>query len=370
MLRYPTALLFMVVICLPLLNQLTGIWHFERKSENRNFRDSVNFDIAFLDPFPADFESYFNDNFSFRRPLLDLHHHLSFYYFLVSPHPDQTLVGSSGWYFLAKKEKNIYEGILRFTPGHLQQFEAEWRYRKHYLDSMRIPFMWLIAPMKHHVYAEFMPFQSIPIKEDRVTQLERHFNKKLPGVMTSLRPLLNEAKKDHKVFYKLDNHWNFHAGELVSRYIVQQLRENLPGVQIPEIPPVSWRDTLLKTGIHQNVLGIDDLSETDQIPVIAKPRSVAVVKHDFPPIKHFQYPGDYEMRFMNVHDSSGLRVLVIRDSFGEKLLPFLKEPFHETVFIFDGWQYGLNKKIIEHLKPDAVIFLSSEVHIEHIIGLE
>jgi hypothetical protein len=49
-------------------------------------------------------------------------------------------------------------------------------------------------------------------------------------------------------------------------------------------------------------------------------------------------------------------------------MPFLKEPFPESVFLFDAWQYKLNKPIIEKVKPDIVVFISLETNIDNIIA--
>ena len=78
-------------------------------------------------------------------------------------------------------------------------------------------------------------------------------------------------------------------------------------------------------------------------------------------------PWNYERRYINEHSKSGLRVLFIRDSFGNQLVPFVKEPFAESLFIFDAWRYELNKPIIEKVKPDVVIFLGLETHLESFI---
>lgn len=365
--RFPATLLFLVLLASAFLNQWTGYWQFERKAENRSFQDSLAVDYQHLDKFPADFEAYLQDNFSFRRPLLDWYHQLSFYYYKISPDPKKTQVGKDNWYFMAGKEKSIVAGDLKFTKEELQQLENNWRQRKHYLDSLNIPFLWLVAPMKHHIYLELLPFESRIAKEDRTQQLVNHFNKKLPGVLVDLKPSLLEAKKDAKLFYQLDNHWNFHAGEVVARFIINQLQTKYPHLHLPELQAIQWRDTVLQNGIHYHVLGIDALSELDQIPIMPNAKAKLAIKHDFPVIPNFAYPDEYEIRYLNPVDSTGLRLLVIRDSFGSQLLPFLKESFQETVFIFDAWRYGLNPEIIAHLKPDVMLFLGSEVHIDNML---
>ena len=367
LLRFPATFLFLSLLGGVFLNQLTGIVTFDRKSENRNFRDSVTFNLALLDPFPADFEAYFSDNFSFRRPLLDLYHHLSFYYFHLSPHPDKTLIGNNNWFFMAGKEKSIIAGDITFSSSELKQLENIWQYRKHYLDSLGIPFMWLVAPMKHHVYPEYLPFETRKTDHTRTAQLIAHFDKNLPGVLFDLRPILIAAKKNNKLFYQLDNHWNFHAGEVASNLIIKQLQAKLPDASIPDLSPVSWRDSLVQNGIHYHVLGIDALYEIDQVPVVHHEKASIAIKHGYPPLPYFAYPDDYEMRFTAKKEGKGLKLLIIRDSFGNQLIPFVKESFEETVLIFDGWQYGLNNDIIKHFKPDVVIFLTSEVHIDNML---
>ena len=124
----------------------------------------------------------------------------------------------------------------------------------------------------------------------------------------------------------------------------------------------------MQSGIHYRVLGIEDLYEIDQSPVFENECAKEFKKYGFPPTKGFPYPWTYEKRYVNKEDTSGLRILVIRDSFGHQIIPFLKESFSESVFIFDAWQYKLNEQIIEVVKPDIVVFLTVETHLEKFIA--
>ena len=49
------------------------------------------------------------------------------------------------------------------------------------------------------------------------------------------------------------------------------------------------------------------------------------------------------------------------------MMPFTKEMFNETLYIFDAWQYLLNEDIILKYKPDLVVFQGLETHIKAII---
>ena len=106
------------------------------------------------------------------------------------------------------------------------------------------------------------------------------------------------------------------------------------------------------------------MSETKQTPLIKNGISIEDKKYGFKSIKGFPYPWSYEVRYTNKKIKSGLKILFIRDSFGDQLIPFVREVFKESVFIFDAWRYQLNKPIIEIVKPDIVVYLGLETHLE------
>tara|TARA_Y100000385_G_scaffold291322_1_gene368588 strand:- start:3206 stop:3364 length:159 start_codon:yes stop_codon:yes gene_type:complete len=49
------------------------------------------------------------------------------------------------------------------------------------------------------------------------------------------------------------------------------------------------------------------------------------------------------------------------------MMPFLREYFEESVFIFDAWQYKLNGDIIDRIKPDVVVYLTLDSNLEAVI---
>lgn len=367
--KYPLIIVFIVIISLPSINSSIGIWNFERKDENRAFTDSLEFNFANIQEFPGYFEDYLNDNFSFRRPLLDLFHNLKFTTFKVSPHPERTIIGHDGWFFMAGKEKDIYEGRMKLTDNDLEKYMYEWEFRAKYLDSLGIKYYWLIGPMKHYVYSEYLPFNVYRNSYKRVEKLKNYLDWSFPGLIVDPLPMLLEAKNKHKLYYKLDNHWNYYAGYLVSELLLSNIKKDFPDKDISDIRNYEWTDSIFQRGIHYRVLCVEDLVEEDRYPIKEKEKAVLAKKYGFPPKKGFAYAYKYERRFINKDTSSDLTILIIRDSFGDQIEPFIKESFHESVFIFDSWSYKLNKEIIAVVKPDIVVFISYEVHIESFITI-
>lgn len=359
--------LFLLMVFAPTVNQLTGMWTFERKDENRAFTDSINFELAKLDKLPDNINNYIDDNFSFRRPLLDFHHYVKFNWFKVSPNPEKTMVGSNGWFFRVNKVVDLYEGRTNFTEDDLAYLLSIWKERMTYFDSLNIQPYWMIAPLKHRIYSEHLPFNVVESETKRIVQIKNYFDNDFPELIIDPTGIFLEKKDSFKLFYKQDNHWNHRAGQLTTELLLNRVKADFPEHNIPLVKIKEWETTEAHTGIHYSVIGIESLSEQRSHPIIEKEYSSKIKNYGFPPIKGFAYPSEYEKRYKRKDDKADLRILVIRDSFGDLMIPFLKESFKECVLIFDAWQYGLNKEIIETVKPDIILYLSVEYNIEHIL---
>jgi len=358
----------MAVLWLPMLNSVGKFWEFERKSENRIFRDTLHIYFSNLGVFPIEAEEFVNDNFSFRAPLLEAYNYEKFYVFNISPHPEKTIIGSDGWFFMSQKELDIYEGRKEFTDEQLAKFDSVWTNRKHYLDSSDIVSYWMICPMKQNVYPEKMPFNTRKKPgKTRVQILEDYLAEGFPNFIIDPTNAFLKAKDSMQLFYKLDNHWNRQAGLIATDLIIQRLQSDFSEIISPKFTNFNWVDTIYATGYHRDVVGIKSLREQDYFPVPNNEKATPSEVYNFPVTEGFPYPNDFEKVFRNPSDTTAPKILIIRDSFGDQLIPFLKEPFSESVFIFDGWNYGLNKEIIEEIKPDIVIFLGLETHLEHFI---
>ncbi len=366
-LKYQLPILFLGILFLPLLNSLFGFWTFDRKEENRNIRNAMGLYLSNLKNIPNDCESYWNDNFPFRSPLLDIFHRFKYHYFNISPHPDKTIIGSNDWYFMAFKEMAIYKGEHDFSNNTIQSFEREWRHRINYLDSMDIKMYWVVAPIKHHVYADKLPLNIIPGDKRRIVQLMDTFSDTINDRIIDPVPEMIKIKENTKLYYKLDNHWNLRSGQLTTEMLISKIKADFPKHTFIDPPNYQWSDSISQIGFHRTVMGIDELSESRQFPLIEQYSSQEIEKYGFQNISGFPYPWEYERRFENTSIKDGLRVLFIRDSFGEQMMPFVREYFKETVFIFDAWQYKLNKTIIEKVQPDIVVFEGLESNLEHIL---
>ena len=360
---------FAMLLTLPFLNDRLEIFEFKRKNENRVFRDSLNINLKKLDNFPKEANQYVNDNFSFRSPLLDVFHNLKVKGFKISPHLDKTILGKDGWCFMTRKELEIFQGKHLYSLAELNAFKTEWHSRKQFLDSLGIKSYWMVAPLKHYVYPEKLPLGIKEHETRRVEQLKRHLNTSFPNLVIDLLPVLKEAKgaTEQLLYYKLDHHWTAFAGMKVVEKLASVLKADFPNKTVPNSPQVNWVQEIKFEGFHYDVLGLDSLAERTIIPELIASKAKKAKLYGFKSPEGFAFHWAYEKRYQVKELENGIRVLIIRDSFGKNVLPFAKELFKESLFIFDAWKYGLNEEIILETKPDAVIFLTLEAYIDNLI---
>lgn len=359
---------FLALLFLPMINSGGILWEFKRIGENRVFHDKLTVNPAKLDNFPQDFEAYYNDNFSFRSPLLKAFHKIKFNLFHVSSDQENVIIGRDGWYFLGGKEKDNYEGRNNFSAYELELFTTLWAERLDYLSSKNIKTYWLVCPTKHHIYKDKLPLNvQNPIGKTRIDLLKKHMGTKYPNLILDPTAILLNERKNYKLYYQLDNHWNQRAGNIVTKYILENLQKDFPKLTTEYLSEYNWKDTINGDGIHKTALGIKDLIEQNEVATPKNSFAKAIQLYGFKVPKEFVYPWDYEKRYSN-QTNGNYRILVIRDSFGDNIIPFLKEAFSESVFVFDNWKYKMDKEIIEKVKPDIVLYISLETHMENFIA--
>src|SRR5690554_3357817 len=260
--KYQLTFLFLLILVLPFSSSLIGLKGFERKDENRTFKDSVSFDINKLDNLPGEIDDFVNDNFFFRSPMLDFFHSVKFNVFNVSPHPDKAIIGKDGWYFKSGRETDIMNGNQDFSVETLDSFTNEWKKRTAYFKELNIPVFWIIAPLKQRIYTDKLPYNFIVSETNRLKDLINHLKPDFPNLIIDPSEVLKSKKDSVKLYYQLDNHWNERAGFYISQLLIDKLRVEFPNNDIIDIPELKWEvDEHYSNGFHYRVMGIDELSE-------------------------------------------------------------------------------------------------------------
>ncbi|MFY0675078.1 MAG: hypothetical protein JXQ87_16875 [Bacteroidia bacterium] len=340
------------------------------ENEKRDLELFPKFDLRFLDKFPPQFNKYWGDHFGGRDQFITASHKIKRDYLGVSPIPDKVIFGEDNWYFMKGKPYKCYSGLNKFTPQQLALGRVELTKRAEYAKEMGIPYIIFIAPNKHRIYEEKLPYHVKRLTDSIQVEQLIALTKTIDGIeVVDLAPELIKAKDefDKPIYQKADNHWNAVGGFLAYQQMVSKLQEYF--FQIPE--PYSYSDYAVKEQITNGGALARYLKSEKEITETQYPMNIWVddytletdTNEKYEPLKGFWYPEEYEQRTINTRDSTLPKVLWFRDSFGRLVRPHLRHNVGYLVEIFDSWQYRLNPQIIANEKPDAVILLVLERNI-------
>jgi alginate O-acetyltransferase complex protein AlgJ len=369
---------FLLVIAFPAFDFLVGISDPPEPAENRELIGFPEFDINQLDPFPAAFEAWFEDNLPARAQLLKAYRVFKADALNTQAFPDKVLAGKDGWMFWVQKSMDDYRGTNRFTPNEMLRFEAEIEARTMWCRQRGIEYYFVIVPNKHSIYGEYLPDNIFQI--DTISRMEQVLSLKSSAASHSsqqyglnvidLRSALRAQKAEHRVFHKTDTHWNELGAFFGYQEIIRALKPYFPSME-----PSTLNDFILDTTMKQGMglaksLDVDKISQEQVIGMKSKQAIIRRLKNRAYPIPAgFTYPDQYAMALET--DSTHLpKALIIRDSFTNDLYRLLSRNFSETVFIWDDWEYKLNERIIEQERPDVVITIVIERHLDNVLAGE
>lgn len=360
-------ILFGAILLAPMLNDIFHVTTFKRADESRDFHDSLSISISKLDQFPKDCEAYLNDNFAFRTPMIEYNAAIKYHLLHVSPNPERLILGKNGRLFVAESELYIYEGRFLFNEKQLDGMVSNWKKRMAYFEQRNIVPYLVVGPTALEVYSEDLPSTIQKRSQETILgQMSGRFEKEFPDLFIDLRPVLKQ-KKAHNLYFKLDPHWNNRAGIAVTEEVLKRLKkEHFPALDLSYLSRYTWTIDYVKTGHLRKLLPQNNIKEAIPIATI-QDGAEAADKFGFEMPANFLYPDYFELHFVNKKSPNKYKLLIIRDSFGDAVFPFLKDGFAETLVIWDNWEYRLNENIIETYKPDVVIYITYDRMLERYI---
>ena len=352
----------MIILILPTFMGLMPEYKVMEETENRAFKSLPVFDITKPDDFPKAFDDYYSDNFSFRNQLLKLNSKIKYHWFDLPPFAGKAFIGRQGWMYTIKDEMDHYLGKTVFSSDTLNRFIEIINYRKHILDSIGCKYYFAIVPIKTTVYPEYLPLsksvdEQVTLTDQLISILGNDSNIRV----IDLRDILIQQKGALNLFHKTDNHWNEYGAYFAYKAIMEAISNDFPGLESDELSDFKIETVEVPGKNLTQLMGIYE--EVNELEVICKPSFITKAKkgekHNYQVPEYFPFKNSYERVFVT-DDSKKPKILVIHDSFGSALIPFLIEHFSKSVFIFDAWQHNLNESILFNEKPDIYIQLVSE----------
>ena len=317
--------------------------------EKRELHTLPTFSIS--EKFIDDFENYFDDNFGLRNSLINWGSSIKVNLFKSSVHPQNVKFGKSGWLFYNKIDGGIFNSYAHrnlLSNEELKSLVEVWENRKINLESKGIKYIMAVWPNKSTIYPEHIPLTMKAQIKDTLSKTNQILNflhsSKSSIPFITVRTNLLEEKKKNKLYRKLDTHWNQVGAFYAYQYFMEKTSDILGVV------PYNLEDFTIKyhcesKGDLLSMLGIcetNSFSETNPTLQLTD-NNLTITKSE----------GKYKnsLTFKNKKCDNRLKVLIFRDSFTDALIPFFKNHFYETHFVWFDYQ----KHIVDTLKPDIVI---------------
>jgi hypothetical protein len=359
------------LICLPWLNSLFNFVP-NPNLENRAYAKFPAFKIEQLNHYPSQLDTFINDKFSFRAAAMQIYSRLNLFVFKKSSIPKHVFFGQDGWMFFTGNELATYDGSAYFTQGQTDSIVTKLNYRQQWLQNQGIQYCLVILPVKNSVYGDKLsPSLQALKKKNRTDFLIEALKVRMPNLkLIDIRDDLAKARKIRlgtPLCYKTDNHWNRLGAFHGAIAILRGMQSHGVGVQVPRYSDYSIDSVKTFTGNLASFAGLqgtvteweyrlNPLKALNAKQIDGFPTEVPVFANSF----------EYQMRYLN-KDTTLPKVLFIRDSFGSDMLQALAEGCGQSLFIFDQWQYGLNKDWVQKFKPKIMVQLVLEKHLEHLL---
>ncbi len=296
----------------------------------------------------------------------------------ISGNFKRVVVGQKGWMFLGNHYDKVMDkargrAIAETSPANISKSILELKKRQEWLAARGIKTVFAIAPNKHTIYHEYLPAKNQhAVRNPTDAFLARARAVKLNVV--DLRSELLEAKAKSAprwLYYKTDSHWNRYGAFLGYRYLLSGI-DRIYGTKLKSVKLTDRHWTTRGGGDLSRLLKFDTLLDgnvdmdfeisykgSDALLCIQNLdiQSVALVEDCKKSKNHSAEVNSHSRASFNQHALNNLKVLWLRDSYGNNNSMLLQQTFstvwemHYNNFVKVDWH-----SVIDKLHPDIVIY--------------
>lgn len=300
--------------------------------------------------YPDKFNTYYEDQFGYRDKLLKIFYRLKF--MIGDSASSQVIFGKDGWMFFRGPDDldliNVTRNHRVLTEQELQQHARSLQAKHDWLDERGITYIFVIAPNKHSIYPEHLPDYIYRVNDRSLTDyfvdyVREHTNVTVLDLRT---PLLEAKYTDRPLYYRTDTHWNYSGANVGQHEIARTLAPLFPGRITPRLHDTSlFTRSIEPGGDLSELLDLsDDTQEIHLTPTFPDCPQAMLSKR----MSNRKY-------FSTDCDSSGLNILVFRDSFFRWLQPYLSQYANRATFIWNRMNPAQYEQAMEVINPDVVI---------------
>ncbi len=281
------------------------------------------------------------------------------------------VVGRDGWMFLGDVQNaNFSQAIGRrqYTQQEIDAWASVVDDQREWLAARGIPMVFAVGPAKWSVYPDQLPAWTDDVREETIFDQILAARPDL-GVV-DLRPGLREARDTADTYSKLNSHWTDYGAYVGWQGIADAIEQRLPGVDAHA------------SALESVTTSDDGPNEFDAMMGVRAPNPWTTPELA-QPLPDYQVPqgdgtavtlsGDQVTNLLdlprtttNPDAGNDLTVLVLRDSMGDALSPYIQAAFGTTVQVrhnIDSPQEAPNlAAMVDLVQPDLVLVEMAERH--------
>lgn len=341
--------------------------------DNKAKEEAPSLRLDYLDPYPAEAESWFNDNFPWRGLFQRFNGRLRSWTGARSPLPDKVVFGTDDWLYKGGLQLDLYRGKRRFSPEELRRVVAELSARRDSIVARGGRYYLAIPPLKHHIYPQFLPDHVRPLNEEYAARqlyaalaenglayidlhvpLQRYAIAHPPVPIDTVHPTTTD------LYYRTDHHWTVRAGFIATQAILSRLQSDGFPLILPDPDAYEYRSQAVEGLTLAKIAGINRQDQEYYLTLHHNWTAERLERDEISVPEQFPYPNNYVKNYRqkdSLRAASMPSLFVTRESFGENIVQPLSEHFGNSFFLFDEWDHQLNLKEYDREGGDVYIQL-------------
>ena len=247
----------------------------------------------------------------------------------------QVVVGKEDWLFFGETLPD-YLGKLNYSKEELEQMGEKLLQIQNHVIASGGKFLFICAPNKNTIYSKYMPWYLLKNpQESNGQQLIEVLQEK--GVNYIDVEKILDQRVGYNVYYQSDSHWNYQGALLIYNEIMKRT-----GIEnYEEYENADWEEKTFIGDLTPLYLPKAKVSEKALFPIISNNY------HSKKPFRSFN-----DLLIETQNNNNHYSMLVLRDSFGEQIFPFLANYIGELVY---KRSYNYDQLLNETLDYDMVV---------------
>lgn len=311
-----------VIILFTIVSLISGDKEFS-ELENRKLKTNVKFTIKnFLDgSFQEDYESYINDQFPLRDNWISLKSMNE--YILGKIENNGIIYGSDEELF--EKFDSLDEEKLKNNIGAINNFAET------YYDKVSL----MIIPSSYEIYKENLPMGSPIILQEELINKIYNFST-FSNNIDVMKELLDN--KNSYIYYKTDHHWTTYGAYLAYCKFIDSINgnkvnlENFKEVELPNFYG-TYYSKAKPFNIEPDIMTYYDFNNLT-MEIVGDKIYDSIYDYSKETLRDkyslFLYGNNPLTIIKNKDIKNNKKILVIKDSFGNSLVPFLTQNYEEV----------------------------------------